>query len=88
MELLDEALDALRQIIVSGVRVSASLVRRCGALADELKDTDLHLAEEQLRALAAADDDSAQIAAVFRALAAVEHARLRLSKPVRHGAAS
>ncbi len=88
MELLDEALDALRQIIVSGIRVSAPLVRRCGELADELRGSDLHVAEEQLRALAAADDNGAQIAAAFRALAAVQHARVRVAEPVKDGAAS
>jgi hypothetical protein len=87
MELLDEALDALRQMIVSGIRVSAPLVRRCGELADELRGTDLHVAKEQLRALAAADDDGAQIAPAFRALAAVRHARVRLTKPAKADAA-
>ena len=88
MKLLAQAHDALRRVVVSGVRNSAPLVRRCGELADELEGAKLQPVAEHLRAVAAAGDEGAPVAAVFRALAAVRHARVWLAKPIRADAAS
>jgi len=82
MEPLDEALDVLQEMLVSGIRNSAPLVRRCGELADELAGADLAAVAEHLRAVPASDDDRGRIAAVFRALLALKHARLQRAKPV------
>jgi len=87
-ELLEEAHDALRQMLVSGIRSSAPLVRRCGELADELKAADVRPAAEQLRAVAETEDDGRRLGAVFRALVLVRQARLHLAGPAKVDAAS
>ena len=79
--LLDEAQEALRQMLVAGLRNSAPLVRRCGELAEALVEPELQRVGDQLRNVAEADDDAARLAAVFRALLAVRQARLRLGGP-------
>ncbi|MGD8240598.1 MAG: hypothetical protein PVH68_18730 [Armatimonadota bacterium] len=85
MKLLDEAQDALRGIITTGIRNSTALVDRCGELADELSGADLRATAGQLRAVAEAEDDRARVSAVFHALAAVRHTRLRLAGPALAG---
>jgi hypothetical protein len=81
--LLDEALDVLGRIIVSGICGSAPLVRRCDALGEALKQGGLAPVGEHLRVVAAGDGDRGTVAAAFRALRSVKCARLRLAKPAR-----